>query len=92
MQNFPNSNHRKVPMTNVTPRSLSRLLQDNLPSIVQASIKRTHIKFLRIWHNALCSATSPVSLTRSFGTSLPNWPGNNLGLKWSMLIHARKGL
>lgn len=79
MQNFPNSNHRKVPMTNVTPRSLSRLLQDNLPSIVQAGIKRTHVKFFKTWHNALRSAASSVSLTRSFGTSLPNWPGNNLG-------------
>lgn len=79
-------------MTNVTPRSLSRLLQDNLPSIVQAGIKRTHVKFFKTWHNALRSAASSVSLTRSFGTSLPNWPGNNLGLKWSMLVHARKGI
>jgi hypothetical protein len=59
MQNFPNSNHRKVPMTNVTPRSLSRLLQDNLPSIVQAGIKRTHVKFFKTWL-AQCTALSSL--------------------------------
>ena len=68
-------------MINVHPSSLSRLLQDNLPSIVQAGNKCTRVKFFKTQHNARRSAASSVSLTRSFGTSLPNWPGNNLSLK-----------
>jgi len=75
-------------MINVHPRSLSRLLQDNLPSIVQAGNKCTHVKFFKTRHNARRSAASSVSLTRSFGTSLPNWPGNNLSLKEG-LVHIR---
>lgn len=66
-------------MINVHPSSLSRLLQDNLPSIVQAGIECTSVRTFKTLHKALCSAASSISLTRSFGTSLPNWPGNNLG-------------
>jgi hypothetical protein len=68
-------------MINVLPSSLSRLLQDNLPSIVRAGDKVTHVKVFKTRHNALRSAASSVSLTRSLGTSLPNWPGNSLSLK-----------
>jgi len=66
-------------MINVHPSSLSRLLQDNLPSIVQAGIECTSVRTFKTLHKAPRSAASSVSLTRSFGTSLPNWPGNNLG-------------
>jgi hypothetical protein len=65
-------------MINVHPSSLSRLLQDNLPSIVQAGIKCTHVEFFKTWYNAQRSAASSVSLTRSFGTSLPIGLGNSL--------------
>jgi hypothetical protein len=68
-------------MINVHPSSLSRLLQDNLPSIVQAGIKCTHVEFFKTRYNAQRSAASSVSLTRSFGTSLPNGLGNNLSLR-----------
>lgn len=73
-------------MINVHPSSLSRLLQDNLPSIVQAGVECTSVRTFKTLHKAPRSAASSVSLTRSFGTSLPNWPGNNLGLEektWS---------
>lgn len=68
-------------MTNVPPSSLSRLLQGNLPSIVQAGGKCTNDQVFRTLHDILRSAASPISLTRSFGTSRPNWMGNSLGLE-----------
>lgn len=68
-------------MTNVPPSSLSRLLQGNLPSIVQAGGKCTNDQVFRTLHDILHLAASPISLTRSFGTSRPNWLGNSLGLE-----------
>lgn len=68
-------------MTNVPPSSLSRLLQGNLPSIVQAGGKCTNDQVFRTLHDILRSAVPPISLTRSFGTSRPNWLGNSLGLE-----------